>query len=177
MFSNSILLDRHVSITGSTGWLSKLLRKKLDPDSKATVADVGEEMQAYYDEKLKRWIFPGDDPAEVAKPLAPPPIIPKTSEAPSTPAPAASPASNDPLAALMAPPPSGVLSKKRGTPTSMSRYGGAPPLSSIGNVTPSTGGKKTPASPMMMKPPTFATFQPKPAASQTTDSSKEEDTS
>ena len=134
-------------------------------------------MQAYYDEKLKRWIFPGDDPAEVAKPLAPPPIIPKTSDAaPSTPAPAETPASNDPLAALMAPPPSGVLSKKRGTP-SMSRYGGAPPLTSIGNVTPSTGGKKTPASPMMMKPPTFATFQPKPAASQTTDSSKEEGTS
>ena len=173
-----MLSNFHLSIIGSTGWLSKLLRKKLDPDSKATVADVGEEMQAYYDEKLKRWIFPGDDPAEVAKPLAPPPIIPKTSDAaPSTPAPAATPASNDPLAALMAPPPSGVLSKKRGTPT-MSRYGGAPPLSSIGNVTPSTaGGKKPPASPMMMKPPTFATFQPKPAASQTTDSSKEEDTS
>ena len=174
MLTNLTILP-HLSITGSTGWLSKLLRKKLDPDSKATVADVGEEMQAYYDEKLKRWIFPGDDPAEVAKPLAPPPIIPKTSDAaPSTPAPVATPASNDPLAALMAPPPSGVLSKKRGTPT-MSRYGGAPPLSSIGNVTPSTtGGKKPPASPMMMKPPTFATFQPKPAASQTTDSSKEE---
>jgi len=30
-------------------------------------------MEAYFDEKLKRWVFPGDDLAELAKPLPPPP--------------------------------------------------------------------------------------------------------
>lgn len=157
--------------------VAKLLGR--DPDSNATVADVGEEMQAYYDDKLKRWIFPGDDPAEVAKPLAPPPIIPKkTDAAPATPAPADdSAASNDPLAALMAPPPSrgrGMSSnKKKGTPMS-SRY--ADPLASMGNVMPSTSsafGSKSvpPESPMIMKPPTFAVFQPKPMTSENTASS------
>ena len=112
-------------------------------------------MQAYYDEKLKRWIFPGDDPAEVAKPLAPPPIIPKTTDdTPSTPAPTA-PASNDPLAALMAPPPSGVLSKKKTVGGTSSRYAS----------TPLASNKLPPASPMIA-PPTFATFQPKPSKSE-----------
>jgi len=133
-------------------------------------------MQAYYDEKLKRWIFPGDDPAEVAKPLAPPPIIPKmTDAAPSTPAAPASTASIDPLAALMAPPPSrGMPSKKKGTPSyGASRY--ADPLASMGIMPSSsaTGKKAPPASPMMnnLAPPTFAVFQPKPMASQTASSS------
>ena len=160
--------------TGSAGWLSSGLKKasKLlgrDPDSKAVVCDPGLAMEAYYDEKLKRWIFPGDDPAEVAKPLAPPPTIPKTTGGPSTPAPSVA-ASNDPLAALMAPPPSGVLSRnKRGTPSlGMSRYS-ASPLTSIGNVPPSN----PPASPMMAAPPTFATFVPKPSQKET-DPSQEE---
>ena len=117
-------------------------------------------MQAYYDEKLKRWIFPGDDPAEVAKPIAPPPIIPKTTDgAPSTPAPTA-PSSNDPLAALMAPPPSGVLSKKKKT------VGGTPSRYAL---TPLASNKLPPASPMMATP-TFATFERKPSKS---DPSKE----
>lgn len=151
----------------SSGWFSKLLGR--DSESKTKVADVGEEMQAYYDEKLKRWIFPGDDPAEVAKPLAPPPIIPKkTDAAPSTPAAPAPAASIDPLAALMAPPPSrGMSSKKKGT----SSYGArryADPLASMSSS--SSMGKKVPPSPMMNNqaapPPTFAVFQPKPMASQ-----------
>ena len=61
-------------------------------------------MQAYYDEKLKRWIFPGDDPATVAKPLPPPPTMPitkKGSEMQNTKTPLKE---NDPLASLMAPP-------------------------------------------------------------------------
>ena len=78
----------------------------MNPDAK--IADTGEKMEAYYDKDLKRWIFPGDDPAEVAKPLAPPPIIPakKTTEengvgmqTPSKPN-----VNNDPLSFLMAPP-------------------------------------------------------------------------
>lgn len=155
-------------IAGSAGWFSKLLGRG-DSESKATVADVGEEMQAYYDEKLKRWIFPGDDPAEVAKPLAPPPIIPTSADStatiiPVTPAPMSS--NNDPLAALMAPPPS------RGIPSSMKR-GGVPPVSmTVMASTASTGGggggggvEKTgpPISPMI-KTPTYAVFQPKPAS-------------
>lgn len=119
-------------------------------------------MQAYYDEKLKRWIFPGDDPAEVAKHLAPPPIMTPKADAPaSTPA----PVSNDPLAALMAPP--SRLSTKRSGPPSR-RY--ADPLVSMGNVssTPMSGlppiSSKT-ESPMRdasAAPPKFAVFQPKP---------------
>lgn len=143
--------------TGSAGWLSKLLGR--DKESKAKVADVGEEMQAYYDEKLKRWIFPGDDPAEVAKPLAPPPIIPKAGKTPAAPAPDTS---NDPLASLMAPPISRALSSKKGVPPSRARY--ADPLASMGNVaTPGAGGAKDgPSTPMTNQPPKFAVFQPKP---------------
>lgn len=150
----------------SSGWLQKIFGAR-DSESKATVADVGEEMQAYYDEKLKRWIFPGDDPAEVAKPLAPPPIIPKSTDAPATPAPAA-PISSDPLAALMAPPPSrGMSSKKKGPPGAAMRY--ADPLASMGGMSASSGGKKrVPSSPMMNQaPPKFAVFQPSPAAKRT----------
>ena len=154
-------------LQGSTGWFSKLLGRG-DSESKATVADVGEEMQAYYDEKLKRWIFPGDDPTEVAKPLAPPPIIPTSSAdttiIPTTPAPSSS-SSNDPLAALMAPPPS------RGIPSSMKQRTAA-----MTSTTTSTGGgggvkKKTgtPSSPMMNTTPTYAVFQPKPASSAVAD--------
>jgi hypothetical protein len=32
-------------------------------------ADMGEGMQAYFDEKNKVWVFPGEDPAEKAKPV------------------------------------------------------------------------------------------------------------
>lgn len=98
-----------------SGWRS-WINKKLNPD--ATTADVGDEMQAYYDEKLKRWIFPGDDPAEVAKPLPPPPKTPMQQEAPKE---ETKTADLDPLAALMAPPPV-TRSVKKGpamTPGSM----------------------------------------------------------
>jgi hypothetical protein len=158
-------------LQGSTGWFSKLLGRG-DTESKATVADVGEEMQAYYDEKLKRWIFPGDDPTEVAKPLAPPPIIPTSSAdstatlIPTTPAPSSSGNNDDPLAALMAPPPS------RGIPSSMKQRTAA-----MTSTTTSTGGgggvkKKTgtpPISSPMINMPTYSVFQPKPASSAVAD--------
>ena len=159
--SHSFRFCQLLLYAGSAGWFSKLLGRG-DSESKATVADVGEEMQAYYDEKLKRWIFPGDDPAEVAKPVAPPPIIPKSSDTttliPVTP----TRSNNDPLAALMAPPPS------RGIPTK--RGGGPPgvPMTAMAS-TKSTGGgggvKNTgpPISPMNQTP-TYAVFQPKPAS-------------
>jgi len=169
----------------STGWLSKLLGRG-EEKKKTKVADVGEEMQAYYDKKLKRWIFPGDDPAEIAKPLGPPPLVPKkTAEAPATP----TAASNDPLAALMAPAlsrgrlPSSL--KKKGPPmTAPSAQGGRgfvttdPFLASM-DAAGSTNKQKVPDSPMMNNqqgppPITFATFHPKPANTNTTDEDKKE---
>ena len=94
------------------------LTKKLNPD--ATKADVGERMEAYFDEKLKRWVFPGDDLTELAKKLPPPPssahgiISPSIEKAKET---------NDPLSSLMAPPSlriSGGHSLKKGVVSSSS---------------------------------------------------------
>jgi hypothetical protein len=48
----------------SAGLLRRLFGVK---ESKAKVADVGDAMEAYYDQKLKRWVFPGDDVTEMAK--------------------------------------------------------------------------------------------------------------
>jgi len=43
------------------------------PTGNAKIAKLGNENKAYYDEKLERWIFPGDDPSlEAQPPLAPP---------------------------------------------------------------------------------------------------------
>lgn len=92
--------------SGSRGWsLKNFITKRLNPD--ATTADVGDSMEAYYCPKLKRWVFPGDDPAELAEPLAPPPItsLKKTnSKEPLETAATPSAKMNDPLANLMAPP-------------------------------------------------------------------------
>ena len=137
--------------------------RKAEDEDQATKADMGGKMEAYYDKKLKRWIFPGDDPAEVAKPLAPPPTIPKASDTPATPAPAAA-SSNDPLAMLMAPPSAssrGLSSNKKGAPMA-SRYAD-PFVASMGNVSASSGNKIPPSPMMNQAPPTFTTFQPKPA--------------
>jgi len=98
---------------GFLSWFTK----KMNPD--ATIADTGKSMEAYYDKKLGRWIFPGQDPDEVAAPLPPPPtsVKPKPAaeggqqnETSSTPKPAAAPSNSDPLSSLMAPP------SRRGTP-------------------------------------------------------------
>ena len=111
-------------------------------------------------QKLKRWIFPGDDPAEVAKPLAPPPIMKSNDKAPSTPAPAPA-ASNDPLAALMAPPSRASTGRKgmppvRGMPPTISKY--ADPLASMANMSTPGATMKKDAAPT----PKFAVFQPMP---------------
>ena len=84
--------------------LKDKVTKWLNPD--ATTADLGEKMEAYYDEKLKVWVFPGEDPIEKAKPIGPPPLSMKATsnndknEATSD----AKAATIDPLAAMMAPP-------------------------------------------------------------------------
>lgn len=66
-------------------------------------ADLGDTMQAYYDTDKKVWVFPGEDPAELAAPIGPPPTTPMAAMSSAiSAAPAAGP--SDPLAAMMAPP-------------------------------------------------------------------------
>ncbi|CAH0520677.1 unnamed protein product [Peronospora belbahrii] len=111
-----------------SGWLSGLssfIATKMNPEVK--VAKLGEQMEAYFDEDAKRWVFPGESaPEETATPSAPP-TGPLPDSAPGSSATGVPPAgtnsapgsissgpapSNDPLAALMAPPPSRMLMKK-----------------------------------------------------------------
>lgn len=117
-------------------------------------ADLGEKMEAYYDNERKVWVFPGENPEEVAKPIGPPPITPMMSQSnpamsassPTMPAPAPS---NDPLAAMMAPPPrnpGNLAARSRTTP------GGTP-----GKI---PGMMLLPGSPQTLASPTFAVFQP-----------------
>jgi hypothetical protein len=120
------------------------MTKWLNPD--ATTADMGEGMQAYFDEKNKVWVFPGEDPAEKAKPVGPPPMI--TTPAKSAPESAPVP-SNDPLAAMMAPP-------RRG-PTALR----ARSMQSTPNR-PGFGASGGSGGPMPGAPPQFAVFQPQP---------------
>ena len=138
--------------SSASSWsIGNWLTKKLNPD--ATQADIGGEMEAYYDEKLKRWIFPGDDPAEVAKPLAPPPTTPIVKDHIAS---TSTPTTNDPLASLMAPP-------TRGTPNT----NGPPTI--VGSRTPISGPPRIPRSTHAMAgkikastaPPQFVIFQPK----------------
>mmetsp|Transcript_24937 Transcript_24937/g.32397 ORF Transcript_24937/g.32397 Transcript_24937/m.32397 type:complete len:205 (-) Transcript_24937:316-930(-) len=161
-----------------TGWITK----KMYPD--ATEADIGEEMQAYFDEKLGVWVFPGeeDKAAEVAAGPPPPPTGPLESAAPAPSSAAsggppgsasggppgsssggpgaggAAGAADDPLAALMAPPPSSLRSSGSSAraryvdpfnpnPTPPSSQGSAPPPGSQGSSAP----------PM----PKYAVFTPK----------------
>jgi hypothetical protein len=135
------------------------MTKRLNPD--ATTADMGGGMEAYYDEKLKRWIFPGDDPAEVAKPLAPPPTMTPKKEVVEE---ERSNAPLDPLAAMMAPPPRSV---RRSTP----RPAGATLTPSMMMMPPGAAGTGTPMTPGVIAPPSFMVFTPKAA---TTDAKKEE---
>jgi hypothetical protein len=133
--------------SSASSWsIGNWLTKKLNPE--ATQADIGGEMEAYYDEKLKRWIFPGDDPAEVAKPLAPPPTTPMVKDTVDS---ASTSSANDPLASLMAPP----------TRSTQNSHG--PPT--IGSRTPIAGPPRIPRSthtmPGKVEPPQFVIFQPK----------------
>ncbi|TDH68162.1 hypothetical protein CCR75_008986 [Bremia lactucae] len=111
-----------------SGWLSGLssfIVTKMNPEAK--VAKLGVQMEAYYDEEAKRWVFPGEaSTAEPTKPSAPP-TGPMPGSAPGSSATGIPPVgtnsapssmrsgpvpSDDPLAALMAPPPSHNLMKK-----------------------------------------------------------------
>lgn len=116
--------------------------KKLNPE--ATTADLGDRMEAYYDEDKKVWVFPGEDPAEKVKPIPPPP----TAMGATTPVPAPTQASNDPLAAMMAPPSRAPSAKK----TPQRPPGGKPGFP----------GAMPPRSTAAKPPPNFAAFAPPP---------------
>lgn len=123
------------------------MTKWLNPD--ATIADVGEGMQAYYDEKLKVWVFPGEDPEEKAKPIGPPPTaLGAPKEERSEPA---EPPTNDPLAAMMAPPKRAPSALLRQPAVRARSYPGMPPMAGGGGSGPAAA-----------PPPKFAVFMPAP---------------
>ncbi|ETM02324.1 hypothetical protein L917_01189 [Phytophthora nicotianae] len=164
----------------SSGWLSGLssfIATKMNPEAK--VAKLGEQMEAYFDEETKRWIFPGEAAAEEpAMPSAPPtgpmpasapgsgvgvPPVGSTNSAPGSMTGGPTP-SNDPLAALMAPPPSHVLMKKDPLAAMM-----APPSR------PGMYGARRGGSTAQHKPPRpqFAVFKPSAAPAPTPDEPSE----
>ena len=107
-------------------------------------------MQAYFDKDLNRYVFPGDDLAALAAPLPPPPKLPSTPGQRATSTGNPKPRSNDPLAAMMAPP-------SRNPTAARSRAGVRPSPSSMPvmfspGLTPKNLGDGTPK---------FAVFQPK----------------
>uniref|UniRef100_A0AAV1T810 Protein transport protein sec16 n=1 Tax=Peronospora matthiolae TaxID=2874970 RepID=A0AAV1T810_9STRA len=156
----------HSNSGKGSGWLSGLssfIATKINPEAK--VAKLGEQMEAYFDENAKRWVFPGETATEEASiPSAPPtgPLLgsaPGSSAAGMPPTGTASapgsissgPTPDDPLAALMAPPPSRVLMKKDPLAAMM-----APP------ARPGIYGMHRSASMTQRKParPQFAVFKP-----------------
>eukprot|EP00536_Pseudo-nitzschia_multiseries_P011688 jgi/Psemu1/308430/fgenesh1_kg.411_\ len=147
--------------SGTFGGMKSWLIKKLNPDAKQCHLPENEE-QPYFDKELKRWVFPGDDPAELAKPMAPPPTVIKKEDEVKKEEP------KDAISSLMAPPPSRLSARKK-------PMGGAPPGG--GMMPPMMGGMMMPPgaapagmmSPMGAAPdgaagaPKFAMFTPKPA--------------
>jgi len=136
------------------------MTKWLNPD--ATTADLGEGMQAYYDEDKKVWVFPGEDPAEKAKPTPPPPTsMPSAAKQEEQPKPPDM--ATDPLAAMMAPPQRTPASFGRSRPggagavppTPRSLYPGIPGMPPM----PGAGG---PAGAAAAAPPQFMVFKPTP---------------
>uniref|UniRef100_A0A7S2AQ08 Uncharacterized protein n=1 Tax=Octactis speculum TaxID=3111310 RepID=A0A7S2AQ08_9STRA len=103
-------------------------RRKMDAMfyKDATRADLGKKNEAYYDDNLKRWVFPGEDTAgDAAGSVAPPPGPPMMTSSVSSPSfgskknddQPSKPSESDPLAMLMAPP-----TMRRAPTTVRSRY-------------------------------------------------------
>ena len=147
---------------GEPGWMKRTFLRFTAPNAK--IANVGNKMEAYFDEDKKRWVFPGEEEEEdQGPPLAPPTTkdVQKARDAsggsqpPGTPAPAA-----DPIASLMAPPPARSI---RSVSSARSRY--VDPFAAAGGAAaPPAAGQAGAAAP----PPTvpkFAVFTPKPSSS------------
>lgn len=137
------------------------MNKWLNPD--ATTADLGEGMQAYYDEKRKVWVFPGEDPDEVAKPIGPPPTMSAKSleekEEPQAPTP------QDPLAAMMAPPKRASSFRRSSSALSTMENAGTAAVSRYPGMLPGSGHLPGGPSPLAAggPPPQFTVFKPAPA--------------
>ena len=182
---NSTSSKRGDSDLNSKGWLGNWIAKKLNPESNV-VTEMGEVMEAYFDEDLKTWVFPGEDPVAKAAPLAPPPTAgamrvggggvggpapgaggaPGSGAAPPQVAGAApaAPPSVDPLAAMMAPPPRNPSGRMTGAGGVRSRY--ADPMASMGFVSQSEGSGQPPTAsrtnggPPKRETPKYAVFSP-----------------
>jgi hypothetical protein len=136
-------------VTWGSGFRKRMI-KIFNPNATEVTLEESSE-KPYYDEKLKVWVFPGENPEELAKPIGPPPTTSGLGASPPAMAADESKAvANDPLAMMMAPPkraPSGP----RGLPSSGTPARGYPGMSSPAMAPP------------MFAPPQFAVFQPKPA--------------
>jgi len=163
------------STEGKWGFgITEKMNKWLNPD--ATTADLGEGMQAYYDEKRKVWVFPGEDPDEVAKPIGPPPTIPaalseKEEESPK----AESSTPQDPLAAMMAPP-QRAQSFRRSSSAMSSMENAAGVASRYPGMVPPAGANRGPSllSAGGPPPPQFTVFKPAPVAKDKDDKASKE---
>jgi len=135
------------------GGLRTRITKLLNPE--ATTADLGGSMEAYFDKEKKVWVFPGEDPNEVAKPIGPPPIVAKEKEEHEEVKEKEETSSLDPLSAMMAPPPRSVSSIRRPAP-------GLPSSNNMpGLLMPPGTATKTPMN-GSNAPPTFMVFKPNP---------------
>ncbi|KAI2496146.1 hypothetical protein MHU86_18377 [Fragilaria crotonensis] len=112
-------------------------------------------MEAYYDEDKKVWVFPGEDPAALAKPIGPPPMA-TTPAQEVTKEEANNEAPPDPLAAMMAPPPRSISSLRR-QPVAPIPLAGLPTGIMLPPRAHSTAAPTTPAA----GPPKFMVFTPK----------------
>ena len=135
------------------------MNKWLNPD--ATTADLGEGMQAYYDEQRKVWVFPGEDPDEIAKPIGPPPTVSATKleqkESPTSP--------KDPLSAMMAPPQRAPSFRRSFSALSTMGNAGVSAASRYpGMMPPGAGPRPGPSLSAGGPPPQFTVFKPTPAA-------------
>lgn len=128
-------------------------------------------MQAYFDEKRKVWVFPGEDPDEVAKPVGPPPIPVAAPEKESPKAEAASTPA-DPLAAMMAPPPprASLLRRSSSTMSTMENAGVHSFPRIPGMLPPGANAGPSPGGP----PPQFTVFTPPTTTEQNKTEGKEE---
>lgn len=115
------------------------------------------EEKPYYDEKRKVWVFPGDNPDDLVKPIAPPPLTVQPAAVQSEPE-----TPTDPLAAMMAPP-------RRG-PSTGRRPAGALP-GTLPGIPTGFSAKQTPGG--NGAPPPFAVFRPSPAAGKKANETKD----
>lgn len=150
--------------SGAFGGMKSWLIKKLNPDAKECYLPDNEE-QPYYDEKLKRWVFPGDDLDELSKPMAPPPIISKKEDEATKPKEPEKP--KDAVSSMMAPPPARMPGAKKTPLRGMLGGMGSPMMMGMGGMMmpPGSGptGMMSPGLPASSVTPKFATFTPKAA--------------